>query len=68
MATKPIEKQTEAPLAYRVPEFCRRIGVSPSTFWKHHAQGKIRTIRIGRRSLVPADEVARILREGVARG
>lgn len=53
------------PLAYRVNDFCRRLGVSPSTFWKYAALGKIHTIRIGGRTLVPADEAARILREGV---
>lgn len=53
------------PLAFRVPNFCERIGISPSTFWKYAASGQIRTIRIGGRTLVPADEAARILREGV---
>jgi excisionase family DNA binding protein len=56
----------EVPLAVRVPEFCRRIGVAPSTFWKYQAQGKIRTFKIGKRVLIPAEEVTRILKEGVA--
>jgi excisionase family DNA binding protein len=57
------EKQT--PLALRVKEFCQRVGVSPSTFWKYHKAGKIRVVRVGGRVLVPADEVERILSEGV---
>ncbi|MGC1860304.1 MAG: hypothetical protein WA733_04065 [Methylocystis sp.] len=54
-----------APLAFTVPNFCQRIGLGHSTFWKYHRLGKIRTINIGKRVLVPADEVERILREGV---
>jgi excisionase family DNA binding protein len=53
------------PLAYRVSDFCEQIGVCKSTFWKLRAAGKIRTIKIGSRVLVPADEVERILKEGV---
>lgn len=53
-----------APLALRVKDFCARIGISASTFWKRVSEEKIRVIRIGGRTLVPAEEVARILREG----
>jgi excisionase family DNA binding protein len=52
------------PLAYGVNDFCRRIGVSPSTFWKLVAEEKIHVTRIGGRTLIPASEVARLLREG----
>jgi len=54
-----------APLALRVNDFCARMGVSPSTFWKFVQLGKIRVVRCGGRTLVPAEEAARILREGV---
>lgn len=68
-ATPPSGGNTQAPdaapLAFRVHDFCVRLGVSPSTFWKYAALGKIHTIRIGGRTLIPADEAARILREGV---
>jgi excisionase family DNA binding protein len=55
----------ESALAYRVREFCERIGISASTFWKYVKLGKIRVIRIGGRVLIPADETARILSEGL---
>ena len=58
-----IEKQE--PLALRVKDFCQRIGVSPSTFWKYAKLGRIRTIRIGGRVLVPASEAMRIAAEGL---
>jgi predicted site-specific integrase-resolvase len=63
MANKAVN-QTEAPLAYRVPDFCLRIGISAATFWKYHKLGNIRTVKLGHRVVVPADEVSRILKEG----
>jgi excisionase family DNA binding protein len=58
MDTKP---DSNLPFAYRVKDFCARIGISPSTFWKLVSRGEIRVIRIGGRTLVPAAEVSRIL-------
>lgn len=57
----------QPPLALRVSDFCQRLSICPSTFWKYHAANKIRTIKIGSCVLVPADEVERILREGIGR-
>ena len=56
---------TEAPLALQVKPFCKRIGISPSTFWKYVNLGKIRVIRIGGRVLVPHAEALRIASEGL---
>jgi hypothetical protein len=57
-------KQIEELLALRVPVFCQRLGVCPSTFWKYHKLGHIRTVKLGHRVVVPADEVQRILKQG----
>jgi excisionase family DNA binding protein len=57
--------QKEASLALRVGDFCRRVGISHSTFWKYAKLKKIRVIRVGGRVLVPADEVRRIVTEGL---
>ena len=62
----PNSSELESPLAYRVKEFCERIRISPSTFWKHVKLGKIRVVRIGGRVLVPATEAEAILRGEVA--
>ncbi|HEY8162619.1 MAG TPA: helix-turn-helix domain-containing protein [Methylocystis sp.] len=51
----------DSQLAYRVKDFCPRIGISASTFWKYVKVGRIRVIRIGGRTLVPASEVDRLL-------
>jgi excisionase family DNA binding protein len=52
---------TETPLAYRVKEFCQRVGISPATFYKYVNLGKIRVVKIGGRTLVPASEAERLL-------
>ena len=56
--------QNEAPLAYRVSDFCERLGISKSTFWKYVKVGKIRVIRIGGRTLIPRCEAVRLTTEG----
>ena len=40
-------------------------GTSAWTLRKHAASGSIRTVRIGRRVFIPADEISRIQREGL---
>jgi excisionase family DNA binding protein len=55
----------DTPLALRVKDFCSRIGISASTFWKYVAAGKIKVFRLGGRTLIPFEEVERIKKEGV---
>jgi predicted site-specific integrase-resolvase len=52
-------------MAFRIKDFCLRMGISPSTFWKYNKAGKIRVIRIGGRVLVPSAEALRISAEGL---
>jgi excisionase family DNA binding protein len=56
----------ETPLALSVKDFCRRMSISPSTFWKYVRAGEIRVIRLGNRTLISAAEIARLLGEGEA--
>lgn len=60
-------KQNETPerAAWRVREFCEAHRISHSTFWKYVGLGKIKTIRIGGRVLIPAAEAHRISSEGL---
>lgn len=46
-----------------VPTFAERLGCSRSYVWKLVASGKIKTIRLGKRRIVPSSELARILSE-----
>lgn len=52
--------------AWRVNEFCRLVGVSRTSFYKAVKSGSIRVITIAGRTLVPANEVARLLGKEVA--
>jgi excisionase family DNA binding protein len=49
------------PLAYRVSPFCEAIGIGRTTFYDLVKRGKIRVVRIGGRTLVPASEAERLL-------
>lgn len=62
-----ISKQTSPakPRAYNFRDGQRILGVSRSTFYRLEAAEKIKLIRIGRRTLIPADEIERLLKEGV---
>jgi predicted site-specific integrase-resolvase len=62
--SNPPNAEAEKPLAYRVKPFCQRVGISPATFYKYVGLGKIRVIKIGGRTLVPAAEADRLLAGG----
>ncbi len=62
--SKVVIPETEAPLAFRVKPFCQRVGISTASFYKYVGLGKIRIVKIGGRTLVPAAEVARLLSGG----
>lgn len=51
--------------SWTVREFCARLGISASCFWKYHQLGKIKSFKIGGRVLIPDAELRRILAEGV---
>jgi excisionase family DNA binding protein len=54
----------EAPIAYRVKHFCKSVGLGKTKFYELLRAGKIKTVVIGGRRLIPADEAARLVREG----
>ena len=58
-------QQAHTPLAYRVNDFCESIGLGKTKFYELLQAGKIKTITIGGRRLIPADEAQRVVREGV---
>ncbi len=53
------------PRAHSFSEGQRILGISRSTFYRLEATSKIKLLRIGRRTLIPADEIERLLKEGV---
>jgi excisionase family DNA binding protein len=54
----------DAPLAYRVAQFCKAVGLGKTKFYELVRDGKIKTVVIGGRRLIPADEAQRLVREG----
>ncbi len=56
---------SERPLAFRVDDFCRKIGIGRTTFYELIKEKKIKTVIIGGRRLVPATEADRLLSEGM---
>lgn len=50
--------------AYQVDEFCKAVRVSRATLYTLMKEERVRSVLIGGRRLIPADEVERILREG----
>jgi excisionase family DNA binding protein len=52
----------ERPRAYRVADFCRAYGLSRSTTYNLMAEGKLRTIKIAGRRLIPADAAEALLK------
>jgi excisionase family DNA binding protein len=59
------KKNPEPPpaLAYRINDFAKAVGIGRTTIYKLIAEGKIRPIKIAGRVLIPAAEIARLLRE-----
>lgn len=49
---------------WRIKDFCPEHGISRSTVYKLIAAGKLRTVTIAGRRLIPGDEAQRLYREG----
>lgn len=60
------EKEFSSPqrLAIGVRDFCRSFGVSRSFFYEQVRAGKIKTVRIAGRRLIPTSEALRLLNTG----
>jgi len=64
MVVQSVSSTGDAPLAYRVAQFCKAIGLGKTKFYELVRDGKIKTVVIGGRRLIPADEAQRLVREG----
>lgn len=52
---KPGKMATNEPLAVRIPQAARMIGIAQSTLYQYIALGEIEIIKIGRCTVVPTD-------------
>jgi excisionase family DNA binding protein len=59
MACQP---DTPTTRAYRVLDFCKAFGVSRSTVYNLINEGKLRSVRVAGRRLIPADAAEGLLR------
>jgi excisionase family DNA binding protein len=57
-----------SPLAVSIEEAARLSGLSKYTIRAYERRGLIKATRIGRRVLIPIDELKRVLRDGVNSG
>jgi excisionase family DNA binding protein len=67
MQTKEDRTAVEKPVrrAETLREFAESLGVSYDTAWRASSDGRLKTLRFGKRLLVPAGEVERVLAEGL---
>jgi hypothetical protein len=52
--------------ARSIKEFCTAAGISLSHYYDLQRQGKIKSIRFGKRTVIPPGEYDRLMSEGVA--
>jgi excisionase family DNA binding protein len=57
------QKLLERPRAYGVKAFCKAFGVSRSTAYNLMADGKLRSVRVAGRRLIPADAAEALLKD-----
>jgi len=60
---KQLTSPTTAPLAYRIQEAARVLGVGKTTLYQLFKAGALKPIRIGGRTLVPADQLRQLIAE-----
>lgn len=49
------------PLLHRIPDACRRIGVSRTTLYELIKAGEVRPVKIGSRCLIPEKDLQRVV-------
>jgi predicted site-specific integrase-resolvase len=59
-----VAQESEKPLAYTLAKFCQNVGISRSSTYKLIKDGKLRTVLVSGRRLVPASEAMRLVGEG----
>ena len=51
-------------LSYSLDEACRTIGLSRATLYRLNAEGKLRFVKVSRRTIVPAADLRKLAEEG----
>ncbi|WP_036212698.1 helix-turn-helix transcriptional regulator [Novilysobacter arseniciresistens] len=61
-----MQESSSAPLAHRIPDACQRIGLGRSSLYELIKAGRLKTVRIAGRTLVPESELQRLVAEAEA--
>lgn len=56
--------ETTPKMAYSVLETCATLGITRPSLYGLIADGRLRTIKVGSRRLIPVNEIERLLAEG----
>lgn len=62
------EQQQSAPLANSIMDACRRLGVGRTTIYELIQTRKLRTFKVGQRTLIPESDLVRFVDERVEAG
>ncbi len=54
---QPVER-----LTYRVPEVAEKLGIHERTVWRWLREGRLKRVKVGGATLIPADQVERLIR------
>lgn len=57
---------TDTKLAYSIKQACQASSLSRSTLYGHIAAGRLRVVRVGGRTVIPADALRSLLEGDVA--
>ena len=60
---KPMAQTLDRPAAYTIDGFAERLTISRGTVYNLIKSGQLRVVKIGTRTVIPAEEVNRILGE-----
>jgi excisionase family DNA binding protein len=63
-----IEQPTQRPLLHKVDAVAAMLQISRTAVYAAIQRGQLKTIKLGRSTRIPQDEVARVVREGLAGG
>lgn len=56
------------PRAFRIPDACRILCLSRSHLYDLASKGRVKLLKIGGRTLIAAEEIDRLLRDGAPAG
>lgn len=57
---------SDTPLAYSIRQACRVSSLSRTTLYGHIAAGRLRAVRVGGRTVIPAEALRSLLKGDVA--